>query len=293
MKNFNKIYEEVYKECNAELENLRKKSMKKTIIFMIIFIIISLSLGKIFAYTMFIMFAIPAIILFSFRNKERKRYNSLFKSKVIRKFIKEYNEELDYRPSVGMPYIIYAKANFEPHDKYRSEDLIVGVLEGGYPIKMAEVKTEVETPDGDGGTTTHTVFYGLFAEIKLNKTINASMRIRKNNIFFSKKDKLEMDSAEFEKKFNVFSTNKIIAMQLLTADIMELFMEFIEENKIIPEITLEGNHFYIRFQTGNIFEAKLMKKALDYSMLKKYFDIINFTLTLTEKFLKNINETEI
>ena len=294
MRNFNKIYEEVYKECNVELENLRNKSVKKTIILITIFIIIGLILGKIFEYKIFIIFTISAVIVFSFSTKERKRYNSLFKIKIIKKFIKEYNKDLDYRPSMGMPQVIYAKGKFEPYNKYYSEDLIEGALEGGYPIKMAEVKTEVETTDSDGDKTTYTVFHGLFAEVQLDKMINASVRIRRNNIsLFSKKYKVEMDSSEFEKKFNVYATNKIITMQLLTADIMELLMNFIEKNKIVPEITLEGTKFYIRFQTGEIFEAKLMKKALDYSTLKKYFDIINFTLTLTEKFLKNIKETEV
>ena len=50
---------------------------------------------------------------------------------------------------------------------------------------------------------------------------------------------------------------------------------------------------YIRVCTGEVFEAKVFKKALDYDTLLKYYNIINFTLELTEKILKNIKETEI
>ena len=294
MKNFNKIYEEVYKECNVELEELRNKSVKRTIVWIIIFMILGLILGAIFEYMIFIIFIIPAITIFAFSTKERKRYNSVFKTKVIKKFIKEYSKDLDYRPTMGMPQVTYAKGMFETYDNYYSEDLIMGALEGGYPIKMAEVKTEIETTDSEGDKTTHTLFHGLFAEVQLGKMINANMKIRRNNIsLFNKKYRVEMDSSEFEKFFNVYATNKIITMQLLTSDIMELLMNFVKQNRIVPEITLEGSKFYIRFHTGDVFEAKLMKKALDYGTLKKYFDIINFTLTLTEKFLKNIHETEI
>ena len=47
---------------------------------------------------------------------------------------------------------------------------------------------------------------------------------------------------------------------------------------------------YIRFATGDLFEATILKSSVDYDVLKKYYDTINFTLNITEKFLKNIKK---
>ena len=293
MKNFNSIYESVYKECNEPLENLRKRKLREKIVVILILGIIGIIVATALKNAMFIIIFISLIIFFLAMPQKRNLYAQMFKGKVIKKFVKEYNENLEYKPLSGMPQIIYRQGRFEPYQNYYSEDLIEGILEGGYPIKMAEVLTEDETTDSDGDTTTYTVFHGLFATVDLDKKINAIMQVRRKGISFGNKNKVEMDSSEFERKFNVYSTDKIIAMQLLTSDIMQLLMDFVKENRVIPEITLERNKFYIRFATGNMFEAKLMKKALDYTTLKKYYDTINFTLTLTEKFLKNIKETEV
>ena len=104
---------------------------------------------------------------------------------------------------------------------------------------------------------------------------------------------MELDSGEFEKLYDVYSTDKIMAMQLLTSDIMQMFIDFKEKYKITPELTLKENKLYIRFQTGNMFEAILTKKALDYTTLLKYYDTIKFTLNITKEFIKNVKETEI
>ncbi len=295
MKNFNEIYEEVYRECSEPLEILRKRARNGFIATTFISVLIGAILSIITKNTIFIVIAIIITALYMGFSKSRKQYNATFKGKIIKSFIKEYSESLEFYPTRGIPQTTYLRAKFESYDNYYSEDLITGTLEGGYAINMSEVKTETESTDSDGDTTTSTVFHGLFAEVELSKVLNAYMRIRKNGIalFSNKKDKIEMDSGEFEKKFNVYSTDKIIAMQLLTADIMQMLIDFKEKNKITPEMTIEGNRLYIRFSTGEVFEANLIKKALDYSTLNKYYNIINFTLDLTEKFLKNINETEV
>ena len=295
MKNFNDIYERVYKECNEELETLRKKSRNETIIVLIMFMLIGIILTKLLKYEIFLTISLGLIIIYLAKSKKRMKYNLAFKEEIIKTFVKEYSENLDYRPLRGIDRATYIQAEFEGFDNYDSEDLISGILEGGYHINMGEVKTERESTDSDGDRTTYTLFHGVFANIKLDKTLNSIVKIRKNAtpLLFKRKQKLEMDSGEFEKVYNVYTTDKIIAMQILTADVMQMLLDFKENNKITPEITIKGNNFYIRFPVGEVFEGSFIKSALDYGVLKKYFDIINFTLSLIESFSKNISETEV
>lgn len=295
MKNFNKIYEKIYKECNNQLEELRKKKRNESIAVTIVFITIGCIIAKTTNQPFFLVLAMLFIVIYVSFSKKNSIYNSLFKSKVVSNLIKEYNENLEYKPLRGVSRAAYAGGQFEHYDNFYSEDLITGTLEGGYHIDMAEVKTERESTDSDGNRTTETVFYGLFAEVKLSKILPTCIRVRRNGTapLLAGNQKIEMDSSEFEKKFNVYATDKIIAMQLLTADIMQLLMDFKVQNKITPEFTITRDKLFIRFSTGNVFEAKVMKKALDYETLKKYYDIIVFTLSLTEEIIKNINETEV
>ena len=295
MKNFNDIYEVLYKKYNEKMEKFRKDILKEKLTTVVIGMIAFAILANIFN-NWAIMFLAPIVIFLklTFSKKERLYENS-FKGELINALIKEYDENLNFEPERGIASAIYRKGEFEGYDVYRSEDLITGKLEGKYKINMAEVRTRDRRTDSDGDSYYVTLFYGLFAEIELDKTIFAKLKLRKDKLklFGGGKERVELDSGEFEKIYDVYATDKIIAMQLLTADIMQMFIDFKENYKIAPEITLEENKLYIRFQTGNMFEPISNKKALDYETLLKYYDTINFTLNITKEFIKNIKETEI
>lgn len=295
MKNFNNIYEEVYKKYAKPMEEKRKKTRNLNLTLGTIIIIIGLILTGItnsfvFLYLAFIITFITIIVI-----GNSTKYKAFFKENIIKTFVKEYSETLEYLPTLGINSRIYDEAEFEKnYDRYYTEDLIKGTLNDKYIVAMAEVHTENESRDSDGDTTYTTIFHGLFAKVEFPKLVNANIKIRENKLIkIGKKNRIEMDSSEFEKKFDVYTTDKIIAMQLLTADIMQMLLDFKEKNKIIPEMTLKGNVLYIRFSTGDMFEPTLMRNALKYETLKKYYDTINFTLNITERFLKNIEETEL
>lgn len=294
MKNFNEIYENVYREFNTPLEYARSKTVKRLTIFIFVIVAIGAILSVITKSFVFIYGTFIIVILYIAFSGNRKKYNKLFKEKVIKTFVKEYSTSLEYLPNKGIESFTYIKGEFEMPDKFFSEDLIIGTLEDGNKISMSEVKSEIETRDSDGNTDYSIAFHGLFAEIKLNKTILTNIKIRRDTFeLIKQKNKVEMDSSEFEEKFNVYSADPIITMQLLTSDVMQMLLDFKKQNKFTPEITIKENYMYIRVCTGEVFEAKVFKKALDYDTLLKYYNIINFTLELTEKILKNIKETEI
>ena len=291
MKSFNEIYEKVYKESNKPLEQARNKATNRMLLAIFIILMIGTISSVITKSFLLIFGALIVIALYMAFSRNIRDYTKLFKEKVIKRFVKEYSSSLEYLPNKGISESSYINGEFEKPDRFFSEDLIIGTLEDGNKISMAEVESEIESRDKEGNVEYTTIFYGLFSEIKLDKTILANIKIRKNTFELIKpKDKVEMDSSEFEKIFNVYGTDPIITMQLLTADVMQMLMDFKEQNRFTPEITINENNMYIRFNTGEVFEANMLKKALDYDTLLKYYNIINFTLELTEKILKNIKE---
>ena len=294
MKNFNDIYEKIYQDSFVQLEHERKKTKNQIFSFSFVAIMIGLILGIITNNIFFIFIFVPAIIVFFILSGKDVTYKKMYKEKIIRVFVKEYSPTLEFLPNSGISKPTYYSGEFEKFDRYFTEDLMTGTLDNGYKINIGEVKTQRESRDKEGHVTYTTIFHGLFSEIELENYMPAEIKIRKNTIsLFDSKDKVEMDSSEFEKIFNVYGTNKITTMQLLTADVMEMFINFKEKNKIVPELTIKNNKLYIRYATGSIFEATFLKNALDFDTLLKYYNVINFTLDLTEKLIRNIKEADL
>lgn len=298
-KSFEEIYSKISSESMEEIETERKKKAK--IQTTAIFIGVGLFLLSLIVFRsanfILIMFPIVVGIIIS---RFSTKYTTIFKDKVIKTFIKEYDENLVYMPNGGIHHSIYDDAEFENYDVFYSEDYIEGILDGKFKINMAEVNPKNISRDSDGDTTETSVFHGLFASIESPRAIDGSIRIHSNSGFldklFSSKNKLEkveMDSTEFEKNFDVYAKNKVMAMQILTSDVMSLLLDFKSKYKISYEITLKENHIYIRFNTGAMFEPEVFKNSLDKQLLQRYYNIINFTLDLCKVLNKTVEETEI
>lgn len=303
MKSFNEVYEEIYKSNHEDLENLRKDRAKKTVALTVVAIIgiflIMKSFTRYGSFTIVFpwMFVLSIMLLVIISATNKGKFTTVFKQKVIEPFVKNIDKNLNYYSQKGIGSVLYRKGEFESFDLFSSEDLIEGLLDEKYAIRMAEVHTQEETRDSDGNRHTYTLFHGIFGNVECAKDIGTTLKVRTDkgmlgNIF-SGKSKIEMDSAEFEKYFDIYAENKIIAMQILTSDIMAMMIEFKEESKIKYELTIKQNQIYIRFHTGEVFEPKMFTHSLDYDMLKRYYDIIEFIFKVSREINKAIENTEI
>lgn len=203
------------------------------------------------------------------------------------------DENLNYFTSTLISSELYKKADFESYDKFSATNGIEGKFAGKYYIAMAEVCSQNEYRDSEGHISTETVFDGIFGYIKLSKNIEASLKISldagKLGNVFKEKTQVEMDSQEFEKYFDIYSDDKITAMQILTTDVMEAMVEFTKTYQIDYELTIKKDSLFMRFHTGDIFEPK----APFYDLLKEYYDIIDLIFKLSIGINKIIENTEI
>lgn len=311
MKSFNEVYEQVHKESFEELEILRKKAKRKLFRSLLIIGIVIVFVVFFFKkansdyfmsgrQTIFLFYFSAVIVMISIiviTAISKTKYTPTFKEKVIGPFIKNIDKNLQYKPNEGISSVIYRMGEFEGYDNYYTEDLIIGKLDEKYNFQMAEVKTEEESTDSDGDTHTSIVFYGLFGNIECAKNIGTKFKVRSDKGIFGKmfkgKTKVEMDSQEFEKYFDVYGDNKIIVMQILTSEVMSTMIDFIQQSKIKYELTINKDQIYIRFHTGGVFEPSLFKNSLDYSMLKKYYDILDFVFKVTREINSVIEKTDI
>jgi hypothetical protein len=228
----------------------------------------------------------------------RGLYSKVYKENVIAELIKGVDDHLNYDYGRGISESLYRRANFNMHyDVYSSEDYISGRLESGITVEMAQVRTEEwrESTDSDGHSTSNlvTTFCGLYGYINLTEHLQTDFSIRKNRKMAElNRSRIEVDSAEFEKKFDCFSKEKIRTMQLLTSDIIEKFVEFSDKvlNKRGFEIHCVGKEIFFYISNGDIFETSTFKKALNFDELYKYYNMIDFPITIAEEFSKRAKE---
>lgn len=320
MKNFEDLFKEI--EENQEIKKSwqeareEQKKMNKirgiiaiiTIVLGLGFIILKMNLNSYKEFNAFLI--IPSLFFIFFVNlisfvitcllsKKQNAYKLEFKQVIIKKLIDNFYDNLEYYPLKEMPERIYEKPNYnEYYNEYHSEDYFEGQIKNKYYIDMAEVFTEhVEThtdSEGNTHTTRTTIFHGLFAKVTSEKSITSELRIVQDKVGKYNKNRLNMDSSEFEKYFDVITDNKIIAMQLLTADVMEEMIEFENKTNMRFDVVIKENEIYLRFHCGNMFEPQAIKKGIiNKAQLEKYFYMLNFTYNLSNRLIELINETEI
>lgn len=305
MKSFNEVYEKLSNEKFHELEKERKKV-------------------KIKAFVIITMMTIPAVIacfseerigillvwavmfggvLYSNNDSifSSSKIIELFKKNILIPFVDGLDEGLKCIPYRGVKSEVYSKGDFEYYDEFYSHDLIEGTIDGKYDLEMAEV-TSIVVHEYENSTTSQieereeVKFHGIFAHSECAKNIISTMKIRsdkgKIGILSKYEKKVELDSQEFEKYFDVYEDNKIVAMQILTAELMDKMIEFRKTTGIKFEITIDQYNIYIRFATGQMFEPKLFKKTYDYKIFKEYYKIIELVLNIVREINKALESTE-
>lgn len=314
MEDFDEIYNKLNNDEDSELHiaweeaNKEKQKIEKILIiecilvnfcFLIIFLKIEISLVSTLMFLLLINIVIFLIFIAIINStKKQRRLKSLYKNTVIKTIINNFYDNAEYLPNQQMPEYIYKQLNYESYNRYKSDDYIKAQIDKKYNFEMAEILTEEEEKytNSDGRTETRITkkFYGLFSKIEIDKSINAELKIVENGKMFLNKNRLKMDSSEFEKYFDVQTSNKIIGMQILTADIMEELVNFERKMKIRYDIYIKNNEIYLRFHTGPMFEMKRKKdQIINKEVTYKYFTILKFTYNVAQNIINAINNVQI
>lgn len=297
-RNFNEIYQEIYKNGVKELTILKRNHNVSILVFFALFILTIIIFITQKRFTPILMVSIVTVIVsLVILMREQYNYKKGFKELVIKRLVYLYNPKFVYIPSSGVTRNEYIESFFDSHfDRFYTEDLIKGAINDEYSFKIAQVKTQVEEVEtdsnGNSEIETHTLFSGLFGIVEIKDSMIMKMDITSNN-FLNKyhKSRIEVDSSEFEKKYDMFSTDKVRTMEIFTSDIIEEFNKFEEETGYVMQIKVVPNRLYFRISCGESFEAPMIKDALSYDYLYKNFRMIDFPIDIITKMINNALET--
>lgn len=171
-----------------------------------------------------VILLIPCSIINYNRGSEILR--SIYKAKIISRLVESLIEDGRYEPQSGISEQTFNKSNlFNVPDRYGSEDYISGKM-GQTPFGFAEVHAEekhIQT-DSKGRTTTtwSTLFKGFLFVADFNKDFAGQTVIYRNSIFnFIKSNRVKLENPEFEKRFDVYSSDQVEARYILSPAMME------------------------------------------------------------------------
>ena len=296
---FEEIYENVCNGCIERLEDVKRKNKLFIFTAFIVLTIINILLYIFidFKPEVTIAITISIVVLMILFINGQKNYNNIYKQTVVENLVKKYNEKLYYSTD-GITRMDYKISNFEgKFDILESEDRIYGKLKTGDNVQIASVRTyKVNKYKLDGMNKEERVksFDGMYGIVRLEKNLLSNINVQIDSITeHNNKDRIEMDSSEFEKYYDIITKDKIMAMRIFTADLIEVLVNIKKKTKIPVEIKIDENMIYFRYKCGPMFEPPfLLRNGLDKNLLKEYFKLIYYPIELLEKLCDNINNID-
>lgn len=159
-------------------------------------------------------------------------------------------------------------------DRKTLQDEISGER-NGVPFEFFEAHLEDKrtTTDSNGRTSTTwvTVFKGQCWVINAPKTFHGVTRVARDSGVFnalgalgSNISRAKLESPDFEKAFEVYTTDQVESRYLLTPDVMQAFLDLerVYKGKKL-RATFEGNKIYVALEGGDLFEPGSMFSSLD------------------------------
>ena len=320
------VYKELRNKHFENIEILRKKNVILRYILAITLFLFVICLLAIFVIQMIfendiwvteiffsLIFTVPFIFisLIFVQQSVESKYLLEYKNKIISTFIELLNPKFLYRHFIKRARIANTynwremERNKEIMEHYLDADFdgktmciieenerVEGFTKEKFYFSMSDLLVMNEYTLPDGKTVSKKIFEGLFCWTEIENNLNTCLKIninKNNKINYQ----VRMDSSEFENLFDIYCDDKILAMRILTADIMELLIKFYNQYYIPFEICCRNNKLYVRFFIKDMFEPTLLKDAMDIKVLYMHYAILDFTVQFNKKINKIISEIDV
>lgn len=223
-----------------------------------------------------------AIILSKF-----KKISNEFKHHYVNETIQKLGIDATFEVKKGFSIDeVVSSGVIKKYDRFKSEDLIEGQISGKH-FRFADVHIEDVRSNGKS-TSVITMFRGRLFEIDYDKKINEQVYVfpnRKNYLpMFSGISKVELESIDFNNRFDVYCSNDHTVFYVLTPVVMEKIKELNDQyNKLA--ISFKPGKMYVAIDTRiDYFDISLFK-ALDTHFL----DQIETDILVIKEIIKTLS----
>ena len=279
------------------LENKRKELLRKgrsegliyAAIFLVVGVIALLILKLEGIFGLIVIVVISVIIFITCINNKSKIFSSFYKEEVVDEIIHAFCPNATYSPNNGVSEELFRNsALFTSPDRYHAEDLIEGCLD-----KTSFICSEVHAEERRTRSTKNGVQYywedifkGFLFIADFHKEFQGETTVLRDSFFKIKMgvSRVKMENPDFEKVFDVFSTNQIEARYLITPSMMERMLKLDSNFKKGVTISFRNSMILVAIpDSKNRFEADVWSSLNDMSILKSDFAVLQSLLEIVDE----------
>ncbi len=216
-------------------------------------------------------------------------YTKKFKEQIVAEIFKTLAPGSYYLPEQYVSQSLFTTSDlYSNFNRYGGEDFASGKIHN-IDFEFSELCVKYVSGSGKNKTT-KIVFNGLFWTFSLPRTLGQRTLIL-NDVaestlgslvgrFIQKKlrpgyELVQVESAEFEKKFVVYSNDQIKSRYLLNPIVMEDLCEFRKKYRESIDVSLQDDKLFIGVKTNkNYFEPRIWNKVVSYQDIQEICDIL-------------------
>ncbi len=217
------------------------------------------------------LFIVVVLILVKFITKSKNELTSMYKDVFVRELLENNFENVVYQPTNG--FTRDAVDSFDicrMGNRFFAEDYLNASFRG-INFEVSDVRIADESSDEDSSSTTM-LFEGRFITFDFSRELASSVKIFSDKFKYraltrkeNRQEKVEMESVEFNKKFDVFSDNPHDAFYIITPNFMERLNALTTKYKSVA-MSVTGRSIVVAFNEpeNNAFDPKNMAGKVDY-----------------------------
>jgi hypothetical protein len=236
-----------------------------------------------------VIVVISVIIFITCINNKSKIFSSFYKEEVVDEIIHAFCPNATYSPNNGVGEDLFRNSGlFTSPDRYHAEDLIEGCLD-----KTSFICSEVHAEERRARSTKNGVQYywedifkGFLFIADFHKEFQGETTVLRDSFFKIKMgaSRVKMENPDFEKVFDVFSTNQIEARYLITPSMMERMLKLDSNFKKGVTISFRNSTILVAIpDSKNRFEADVWSSLNDMSILKSDFAVLQSLLEIVDE----------
>ena len=178
----------------------------------------------------FFLLIIAIIVIVFATHKQALAYKKTYKAYFVAATLAKIFTDLKYSHDLGYPKAaIAATGMMRMGDRYHSNDFVSGRYKN-IAFSQADVHIEDEYTDSDGDTHYVTIFKGRFLTFEFNRDFSFKLQVAHKNFGnnclprgkeIRKFEKIEVESPNFNKKFNIYGQDGFEAFYLLDPAFLE------------------------------------------------------------------------
>ncbi len=278
------------------LEDKRKELLKKgrsqgllwSAIFLVVGIIALLLLKAELLYAIVVV-VISVVIFIGCISSKSEILSSFYKEKVVDEIIRSFCPGATFSPHSGDDESVFRNCGlFISPDRYHAEDLITGCLD-----KTSFVCSEVHAEERRTRSTKNGVqhywvdiFKGFLFIADFHKEFRGKTTVVRDSLFKFNMggSRVKLENPEFEKVFDVFSTDQIEARYLITPAMMDRMLKL--DNTFDKGITLSFRNSTILVaipDSKNRFEVSVWSPLNNLNTLKSDFAVLQSLLAIVDE----------